>query len=442
MEMNKSAIRAGAEGLRAVAATLALACAPGGAWAAGFYVNEQSAVGLGRGFAGETATGGDASALWYNPALAADFDRLTITSSLAGIYSSGSLENQGSTIRSAATGGADRALTGGDGGESLDPALVPQSAAVLPVGERLRLGLSVNAPFGLVTSYDQGWFGRYDSTRTELLTINVQGTAAYAITPTFAVGVGANVQYAEAVLESALPNLTTTADGFLQIKGNDWSPGWNVGATWRPSPELHFGAHYRSAVDHTLDGSRRISGLVGPLAGSNSFAPGTAKLKTPDIASLGAALDATEKLRLLAQFNWFGWSNFEEIRVKSPGSADLVSEQRYRDAVSVSLGAEHETWTDWTLRGGVMIEQTPTRPGYRTTRVPDSDRVWFNAGASWAPRPNTVVDVGAAVVLLKTAAVRREDVVYEGTAAETTTGLDAEISGTGLVFSLGATQRF
>jgi long-chain fatty acid transport protein len=267
--------------LSGAALAAALVLTPSIAQAAGFAVAEQSVRGLGRAFSAETSFGDDASSLWFNPALSAYHDAPIVTGSVAGIFSNGELTDRGTTIFGPGTGGA-RVPTGGpDSTEPLDPAAVPQFGVIYPVRPGLALGLSVNAPFGLVVDHPRDFFGRFDSTRTELTTINTQASVGWAISPAWAVGVGVNAQYGEAVLESALPNFAPGApDGAaLTIKGDDWSYGWNAGVAWRPHTRVRLGAHYRSAIAHDLEGRLRISGLEPPLEAINDERAGTAGLK-------------------------------------------------------------------------------------------------------------------------------------------------------------------
>ena len=98
---------------RLASTTAILGALAGSALASGFAVNEQSVRGLGRAFSGEVARGGDASSLWYNPALMTDFDRPTATFGIMGVFSSATLENRGTTIRGPGTGGFTLPVTGG-----------------------------------------------------------------------------------------------------------------------------------------------------------------------------------------------------------------------------------------------------------------------------------------------------------------------------------------
>jgi len=343
--------------------------------AGGFYINEQSAKGLGRAFSGEVARGGDATALWYNPALATDFDRPIATSALSGIFIAADLENEGSTLTSPFTGGRPAPISGGFGGTPIDTAAVPVLAGVLPYG-RWRLGFNLNAPFGLVSAYDQDFFGRFDSLRTELLTLNAQVSLAYEVTPKLSVGVGANGQYAHAVLESAVPGVFPGApDGFRQVVGDDLTPSFNLGVAYTPRPNLRVGASYRHTVRHELRGSLRQQGLTGPLAVANVLTEeGSADLNLPSIGMLGLAYDLNDRVTFTVQGTYFNWSVFEEIKVETPVTPTSTVRLDYKDTINASAGVEYQIKPDFTVRAGFMFDPTPTRPRFRTTRVPDNTR--------------------------------------------------------------------
>ena len=65
--------------------------------------------------------------------------------------------------------------------------------------------LGVTAPFGLSNEYERGWFGRYDSTKSDLRVLDISPVIATKMGDTFSIGGGPNFQRASAVLESALP---------------------------------------------------------------------------------------------------------------------------------------------------------------------------------------------------------------------------------------------
>ena len=91
-------------------------------------------------------------------------------------------------------------------------------------------------------------------------------------------GAGVDLQYIDVELTNAVPNLAPTApDGLARVKGDDISVGWNAGVMVELDP-VRIGAHYRSQVEHDLEGTFELSGLLGPLAGNNASVDATAPL--------------------------------------------------------------------------------------------------------------------------------------------------------------------
>lgn len=306
---------------------------------------------------------------------------------------------------------------GGDGGNPFDSVVpVPTFYAVLPVGERLRLGLGVSAPFGLKVDYDEGWFGRYDSVRSELTTYNIQPSIAWRANDWLSLGAGVSLQYIEAELTSALPNLSPLQpDGRSSIKGDDLSVGWNLGAQ-ADFGMVRLGLHYRSRVEHRLKGDFELSGLLGPLAPSNRSVEAEAPITLPDSVSLAAVVTPVPGTRLLGSVNWVNWSVFDAIRVERDGTTLAFSPQNYKDSFSVH-GAAEKDLGDWTLRAGVAFDETPTTDRERTTRVPDGDRTWLTAGATWRATERLQVRLSYAHVFVSAEQLNRVDVLYEGTPA-------------------------
>ena len=69
---------------------------------------------------------------------------------------------------------------------------------------------------------------------------------------------------------------------------------------------------------------------------------------------------------------------------------------KWKDAWTVSLGQDYYLNENWTLRAGTAWDQSPSRSNtYRTNRIPDTDRIWVSAGASYM-NGNHEVDFGYA----------------------------------------------
>lgn len=363
--------------------------------AAGFYIQEQSVKGLGSAFAGSVTSIEDSSTVYFNPANMTKLNGMQMNLGAHLLIPNAELSNTGSTFdfNGPAPGGVGP-LTGNDGGNPYSATPVPNLFFAAPVmSDDLWFGFSITAPFGLANEYNDGWFGRYDSTETELTTINISPSLAVKATDWLSVGGGIDIQHADATLKSAITNIAS--EGESKLEGDDWSAGYNIGFNLTPMEGTDIGIHYRSAVSHTLDGRISVQGLS---AGNFDIA-GTADLNLPDIATFGVAHDVNDKLKLYGQATWFGWNNFQDIESKSDAGTTISNViQNYQTTWAFAIGGEYDLNEDWVVRAGYQHDATPTTDEYRTSRTPDGDRNWFSAGATYNLMPNLELDMAATYI--------------------------------------------
>ena len=169
--------------------------------AAGFALIEQSGSGMGNAFAGAAAVAEDASTIFFNPAGMTYLPDNQLVIAAHAVMPAVVFSNNGSH-RSALTGGL--ATRGGDGGDAGDLALLPNLYFTKSVSDRIRLGIGVNAPFGLKTEYDDGWVGRYQALKSELKTININPSIAFKANDMVSVGFGVSAMRTEATLTNAV----------------------------------------------------------------------------------------------------------------------------------------------------------------------------------------------------------------------------------------------
>lgn len=357
--------------------------------AAGFYIQESSIAGLGYAFAGASTVLDDASVVYYNPAGMTQIHRPTLTLGASVLIPKSDLSNTGTTFGGAAFNGT------GDGGNPYSVTPVPTMAFVYPlVKDFLWTGVSVNAPFGLANEYDEGWFGRYDSTKTELTTINVSPSVAVKIDQHISIGAGIDIQYADATLKADV-NAGGAGIGVSTLEGDDLSAGFHAGIQVRPWEGTTLAAHYRSKMNHNLQGRIKVEGL---LAG-NSNTLGNAELNLPDMATFGIAQQLDPQWTVMGQAMWFGWNEFDEIRAKSNAGTTLSNVvQNYQPTWAFALGAEYVMNDTWTFRGGLQYDQTPTTDEFRTSRTPDGDRIWVTVGTTYTVSEHWDLDFSAGYI--------------------------------------------
>lgn len=391
--------------------------------AAGFYIQEQSVKGLGYAFSGSVTSLDDASTIYFNPAGMTRLNGAQMNAAAHILAPDSDLTNNGSS-------NALGAPIGENPGNPYDAETVPNLFAATPIlDERAWIGVGITAPFGLANDYGETWFGRFDSTETELLTIDFQPSVAFEATEWLSVGLGLNVQYADAELKSVVRDVQ---EGISTLKGNDISFGYTVGLLATPYENWDIGVNYRSGITHELDGSISLIGT----AVSDFSTSGTATLGLPDVATFGVGHDLNEDLRLMAQATWFGWNNFENITARNDAGATISQVvQNYRTTWAFAVGAEYDLNEDWTVRGGYQFDQTPTRDQYRTSRTPDGDRNWFSAGATYQLKDNLELDMAATYINISE---ERINVTRNSGAANVVGNTDGSVG----IFALGLNYKF
>lgn len=413
----------------------------GTAHASAFYLQEQSVRAAGRAFSGEAADQGAAS-LWWNPAAIAGNETSSIYGGLSAILPKGKVANVNTRI--VRPGQAPAAVGGNQ--VSVNPlkkGFLPSGAIGYKLNDQWAIGMSVTAPYSFATNYENNSWARYNADKTKLTTFDLQPTIAFAPSPMFGIGVGINAEYSKASLSNSLPNLSPLlADGHQTLRGKGWDFGWSVGAQLHPSPMIDLGVSYKSSVKHVLKGSITTAGLLGPLAAQNGRINGVkATFRTPWQASASARVHASEALTLNAQIVRAGWSKFDAIRLGAPINAALP--QNYKNSWSYAVGADYDVSPQFTVRGGVQIDKTPTQDGQRDARVPDASRINFALGTSYKISESITVDAAANYVDFKNETIDRPGGFYIGTAAQTLILPAGELrDARAIILALGARMTF
>jgi long-chain fatty acid transport protein len=391
----------------------------------GFALLEQSASRLGTAFAGSGAIADDSTTIFFNPAGLVNLDAAEALAVASAIEITSEFVNRGSLP-------ALGQPLGNDGGDAGDWNFVPSAYASVPLNEDLRLGIGVNAPFGLKLEYDAGWMGRFQALNSEIKTINVNPTVAYRVNDFIAIGLGANYQTIQAELTNAVSYTAAIAQGLQQlaaagqipsaavpgliaanaglegharVRGDDHAWGYNVGVLFTPTEGTRIGVAYRSSIEYRIEGSARfdaptvtspigaaIVGIASSPGGPLASTAATVDLELPDIATLSAS-QRFGAFELLADVAWTGWSSVEELRVvRENGTTLSVTPEEWEDTWRFALGGVYTLNDSWTLRAGVAFDESAVPDATRTPRLPDSDRTWLALGAQF--RINEMLDIG------------------------------------------------
>ncbi len=412
--------------------------------AAAFYIQEQSVSALGTASAGSAVLAEDASTIFFNPAGMTELSGPQIMVGAHILRPSADATDLGSTV----TNGGGTVSTGNnDGGDPFDIEAIPNAYFAYPVlpNNNLWLGIGISAPFGLANDYGTNWLGRYDSIESELKTIDIAPSIAYAPYDWLSIGGGVNVQYADAKLISAIPSpsgavgtASPSTDGIQDLSGDAVTAGFNVGILLKPIEGTKFGAHYRSAISHELEGRVVVNTPTDVLGGIRSEQGGNVGLDLPDVATVSASHMLTDRLEVLGSVSWIGWSNFDTIPVELENGTSSVRTLNYENTNAFSVGARYQLNNKWLLRAGYQFDETPTNDEFRTTSIPDGDRQWFAAGASYDYNDKWTFDVAGVYVDVSEEEVNLTEAGAFGGSTTTNVKTDGNVG----IISLAATYKF
>lgn len=443
--------RAPTSGLRlAVAVALAALLGAGGlgapdARAQGFSVYEQGACAMGRGGTTVADGCGDGSSMFFNPANLAGMQGVTASVGATVVDANGSFTDD---------------FTGGESELQNDPIPVPHGYLTYGVNERLAVGLGVSVPYGLQTVWRPTFQGAFEGYDNQVQAIYVQPTVSYRLTEKLRVGGGPILAVSSVELNQRLdlsgqpvvnPNTgqpivvdgqpvrfsqfgipfhTAFADANLEDSGAIGF-GANVGATYDVSDRLSIGARYITPIKITYDGTASFdpvsTGLTVPADIPSPSDPnqvlvpaGTSidallqqigifqstlseqsvetEITFPAQFAAGVSYGATERLTLLADYQWIGWSSFDELPLTFGGDPNSplsgVREENYDNTNAVHVGAEYDVSEAVTGRLGYFYSQGAAPDRSVTPLLPEGSRNNFAVGFGW--RATDVVEVNLA----------------------------------------------
>jgi len=460
----------------ALAVGIAGALAFGQVHASGFQLRESSVKNLGRSQAGTAVANGDASVVSYNPGAMGFIDQNTVQADVTVIDLTAKFEGS-------AHNALGMPISGGNGGDPGNATAVPAIAAVFPLHgalEKLTLGASVGAPFGLKTEYDSDWVGRYNAVTSDVKTVDLTLSAALKLSPTFSVGAGLIYEKADVTLSqmvdyglilasAGIPgSVPGTTDGLAKVSGTSHGYGWVAGFEFRPTDRFAIGYSHRSEIDQDIKGDATFNApasfvgsqplfqqmaaqcLMAPptnpcyaqlptlLALGNGFVPtnASAALTTPSTDTVSLRYDFTDSFRLMADWQQTDWHSLRSVDVHydNPYQAPSSEAFDWKDSRLLSLGAEWDINAAWTLRGGVAQDKSPTHDDTRTPRLPDNTRTLLSIGATWRVTDAFSVDAAYQHISIKSPSID----AFTSLGTE----LTGKFSGHADLFGIAAQYRF
>lgn len=401
----------------------------------GFSLNEQGTCAMARGGATVAAPCDDGSALFLSPAGIAGATGWTVSAGATLIATSGSFTDD---------------LTG-DETDLDNPAIpAPHAYVVYGIDDRLAVGLALATPYGLETNWPLDFPGRFVGYENSIQAFYIQPTAAVQVSDRLAIGVGLDLAIGSVELNRRLDLATQELEveglgsflgGSLGIpRGTDFADvalsadgatgvGGHFGVLLDVTDRLRIGGRYLTRITLDFEGDAIFesvnTGLVlppnNPIALTLGLDPGTpipvdllldqldlfaegapladqavsTRITLPDQLALGVAVRATRDVRLLFDYQWTRWSEFDviEIEFAEPATPGERLIENFDDTSALRLGLDWTASEHWTVRGG-LVRNTAAEPDASVTPLlPEASRNQFTLGAGYRASESVGVDI-------------------------------------------------
>ena len=304
------------------------------------------------------------AAIYFNPALMQQTETYAATLALGGAsaVAQGPVDGPHTSVSSSGA-----------------PAPIFLAGAQYRLNDRFVIGLAVYPTLGIGADYKNVTSLQGGELKTTAVALEVSPAVSFAITKDLSVAAGYRATYA--MLDTV--QSTPTQKQETSVSGTNWL-GVQVGAFYRPIPELRLGVQYRAQVTDDISGNTTTTG--------SAPQPTTSQLAIPHSLRAGAALSLLDDKLLLAAEG--GWTNFSSSWQKL-----VVVEQQPNTGPSTST--EVLNWVDaWLFQVGAEYRvhpMVPVRAGYEIERSqvsPESAYYFFPP-----PRVIQAVHLGAGLIL-------------------------------------------
>jgi long-chain fatty acid transport protein len=399
--------------LMIVLALALLAVAPR-ATAQGFGLWEQSACAIGRGGATVASPCPDASTIYFNPA--------------GIVLTPGQTASAGATIVNP-RGHFTNSTTGNVSDLLVKYYPVPNFYYKRNFkADRASAGIGVFAPYGLATDWPADTSeGRFLGYKSQVHSIFIQPTVAFKVNDKLAIGGGIDITRTSLELRQRLDLAAVAIPGTpytfgtlpvgpvakgtdfadVDITGDAWHVGFQLGAIVKPHEKVSFGVRYlkgqtvdvtsgtanytqiqtgttlKIPLGPTIPAGTPIDQIVAPNFGTGgklSDQSASASIPLPDQFVAGIAVQATPKLMALVDYQFVRWSMFQSLTITQPIAGVNQIIENYGNTSGVRMGIDYAVNPQTSIRVGADFHGAAAPPETVTPNLPEGSRQEFSFG--------------------------------------------------------------
>jgi long-chain fatty acid transport protein len=277
------------------------------------------------------------------------------------------------------------------------------------LNDRLAVGVGVNSPFGLSSSFPSIGVGRYTGYQNALKTAATTIAGALRLHDKISVGAGAiNYWLYDYGQTFNYPNafilgIPGTPDGKVQTETNGFGWGWNIGAMIKPLPHHRLGFSYRSGANIKVHGRLAIEGLVlGAAQGFDTFPnfeTGVhSDVSIPSNFTFAYAYEPSKKWAAefdvgITHWDAFRDQDFDFDRPNAVLRTLGTIPRNYDTTWNFHGGGHYQISEKVDLQGGFFFYQAASPKKHVDNFLPDANRYGWTLGTSYHLGKRATIDL-------------------------------------------------
>jgi long-chain fatty acid transport protein len=180
-------------------------------------------------------------------------------------------------------------------------------------------------------------------------------------------------------------------DGKAEFCADGEGFGVNAGILWEMCERHSLAFTYRSAVSVEMEGDFKLGGIPPgfPAAPRSDF---ETEIDFPAVLGLGYGFEASEKLRLGADVEWIGFSDYDVLPLDAGANTPLLPApaipQDWEDSWTFGFGGDYRLSDELVLRAGYIFIESPIPDETFSPTLPDADRHVLSVGLGYEQGAN------------------------------------------------------
>jgi long-chain fatty acid transport protein len=352
----------------------ALSSVPATVFANGLRIASQDGFASARGEA-FVATADNPSAIYYNPAGITQIEGNNFRGGIYGIYYDPTFTPPNGAVNSDNTYEVENNFAAAP---NLFYAYTPKEFP-------LSFGLGLYAPYGGSVEWPEDTGFRAVALQSSLQYVTINPVIALKVLPSFSIGAGVMVNYANLELEQGIRRnqLPPPYTDYFRFQGEGWSVGYNVGALWQPHEKVSIGGNLRSYADVTLEGHTDVQFF--PVIATPYRSPAHAGYSFPLTAVIGISYRPTPRWNLEFNADYTDWSSFGTVTIYQERPNNNVQPNpsfilNWQPSWMYEFGVTRYFDNGWHVSAGYVFNENSVPDAHYTPLAADMDRHFLSIG--------------------------------------------------------------